>query len=336
MGFAGARIHRRPTALTILGAVLVFAVACKKSVVSPSQSPSVQLTLPAPSSEISTAPEAAEKSKLQTEHDAKFYRYIERRFAANPSKKMGMLRTAHELNAWADAHEKLLAIHHATMVTPPPPGFKPEPIARRIRLKLTLEKTAIHRGERLRFHLEMMNVGREAIVYDPLDSSIFMSGSLIDTRNIQFMLTNPNNEKSSLQPPLPLEDGTPTTTEVQIPKGLTDAEAEAWLQETNAASEAGGHFEVKLEPGETLRNLGDGDSPQAPYHTLITAAPFDNAGTYQLQVELDDRPAPLDKKYVEYSLRFSTLEEIHKTYDQRMKDALGPVSSNTVTFEVAP
>lgn len=68
--------------------------------------------------------------------------------------------------------------------------------------------------------------------------------------------------------------------------------------------------------------------------TLYTDDDFDEPGRYRIRVDLDDRPAPLDKDYIEFALSFSTLEEIQKTHDRRAKDAIGPVSSNETALEV--
>lgn len=338
MGFIESLKHRRPKALSLLGFCIFLAAGCKKSAVSPStESPAagVQLTMPAPRPSVSATSGISESTPGAAKRDAESYRYIDERLASDPAGKEAMLRTAHELNARSDAREKLLAINHEMMVIPAPANFRPEPVARKIRLRLTLENTIIHQGQRLRFRLEMTNVGREAIVYSPLDASIFRSGSLLHTRNIHFMITNFQKEKSELQAPLPLDSSRPT--EIAYPNGVTDAEKESLAEEANARSEAGSDFEVKLMPGETLRSLGDGDSARAPYRTLVTARdnPFDKPGTYQLQVELDDRPSALTKAFIDASVRSGTsLEDLQKSQEREMKDALGPVSSNPVNFQV--
>lgn len=252
-----------------------------------------------------------------------------------------MVQFASNLDAQLDAEEKLAEFHRLTMVVPAPADFKPEPVARKIRLRLVLEKPTLRSGERPRFRLAMTNVGTEPIEYSETRASFFVKdASVLDSSSMRFYLIDRQGKRAKLLPKQPPETFEPNKSPghdtVYLPDSMPEAEKEKWLKETNAMGQARATFKVKLKPGETLHSIGDDDSPKENFRTLFSRAHFDKPGTYQLQVELDDRPAPLDKEYIEFNLRTgSTLEEIHKTHERRLRDALGPVSSNAATFEIA-
>jgi hypothetical protein len=116
---------------------------------------------------------------------------------------------------------------------------------------------------------------------------------------------------------------------------MSAVEREKPSTETAAMSEASTNFKVRLMPGETLHSIGDDDSPQENFRALRTEETFDTPGTYRLQVELDDRPRPMSKNYIAVNLRAgSTLKELRESHERRMRDALGPVSSNVTNYEV--
>ena len=242
------------------------------------------------------------------------------------------MELARQLYAEAAAEDKQAVIDQQTMVTPAPAGFHPEPDARKIRLTLILEKSMIRRGERPRFRLEMTNVGREPIKYSDLHDSFFKSGYLDSTDKIRFQLTDPLGRKSRLSSPMVLGSFRPE--EIKFPPGMTDADKAKWAENINRRSQGSSHLNVTLAPGETLRSYGDGYSPRVPFLTLTSAVKFDTPGAYKIQVEFDDRPPPLTDRYIKNSLGFSTLEETRRSHERMMKEALGPVTSNGVSFEV--
>ena len=54
----------------------------------------------------------------------------------------------------------------AELVRPAPPGFKPEPVRRKVKLTLIPKKTVLKPGERLWYRLEMQNLGKETISFN--------------------------------------------------------------------------------------------------------------------------------------------------------------------------
>lgn len=225
--------------------------------------------------------------------------------------------------------DEMAEIDRRTMVSPAPPDFRPEPVARKIRLKLVLEKSKIRAGESPRFRLELTNVGREPIIYQELEATIFKWGSLWDSmRTISFLLVDPRGKELDLLPPLPTGRAEPTRYHDATP------ESEEKMRRNNALYAASSKFKVKVLPGETLRSLGDGDSAQEPFRTLRVQEGFEKPGKYTLRVVLDDRPAPMNDIYIKALLKIRTMAEIQSSFDQRLKEALGPVSTDNLPLEV--
>lgn len=319
----------------VLIAVLGFAAACKKS--TPPASTQTQETpaqLPMPKSrraDIAAAPAPAAK-------DADMERALEKRYPNNPAEKESMRNTMTDLDARLSAEDRLAEIHRRTMVTPAPADFKPEPAARKVRLKLILEKSTIRVGEVPRFRLEMTNAGRETINYREFRPSLFVQrGTILNSPTMHMYVTAGREKRREmlLSTTPRYRGGRRPSAKMIIPSGLSQEEMQKWFVETNAMGQAHATFKVKLMPGETLHSIGDEDSPIENFKTLYTDDDFDTPGTYKLQLELDDRPEPMSKRYIEISLRTgSTLEELQKSQERQFKEALGPVSSNSVTFEV--
>jgi hypothetical protein len=308
-------------------ALLMLAVAaCKKPTPPASLRPpetATQLPMPAPHTADGAAP-----SKKLADSDSEMEKLLDKKYAGKPAEKEAVKNEMRALDALGEAEEKLAAINQRTMVIPAPADFRPEPVARKVRLNLVLEKSKIRAGENPRFRLELTNVGRETINYQEYQSSIFRWGSILHSmRTIRFYLIDEKGKRLKLHPEL----GTGRAEPIHYHAATPDSEKE--MREINALGQASTTFRVKLRPGDTLRSLGDGDSAQEPFRTLFVEGGFNKSSTYQLKVELDDRPAPLNDHYIKFALRHSTLDEIKKTQEQQMKEALGPVSS-AATLEV--
>lgn len=306
-----------------MAASLAFTAACKKNqppVSAPAPEKIAQLPMPAARPDGSAATSAK---------DAEMQRALEKRYPGKPVEQEAARSAMTALDAQIDAEAKLAEINQRTMVLPAPPDFRPERTARKVQLRLTLEKPRIRVGENPRFRLELMNVGQEPITYQEYQSSIFKGGSIgYSMRTIHFHLTDRRGKRLDLFPAL----GRGRAAPVQYHDATPTSEKE--MLESNAMSAASTSFKVKLRPGETLRSLGDGDSVQEPFRTLRVEEGFENPGTYKLRVELDDRPTPLNDIYIKFARRFNSLDEINKTHERRMKDALGPVYSNEAPLEI--
>lgn len=288
------------TALIII--VLVGATGCNRPPSSPeTREPDAQTRLPMPSS----APVADESQDKALEE-----------FGDNIVAEFKLI-------------DEIAEIDRRTMVSPAPPDFRPESAARKIRLKLILEKPKIRAGESPRYRLELTNVGREPIVYQELEATIFKWGSLWDSmRTISFLLVDRRGKELQLRPPLPTGRAEPTRYHDATP------ESEEQMRRNNALYAASSKFKVKLLPGETLRSRGDGDSAQEPFRTLRVKGGFKKPGKYTLRVVLDDRPKPMNDIYIKSLLKIRTMAEIQRDHDLLMKDALGPVSTDSLSLEV--
>lgn len=319
----------------MLFAVLVFTAACKKSPAPVStRPPEAAAELPMPASrtvETAATPTPAVK-------DAAMEREFEKRYPGNPAEKQAMRDTMTELDAQLDAEDRLAEIRRRTMVTPAPAGFKPEPVARKVRLKLILEKLKIRAGGCPRFRLEMTNVGREAIDYQEFSSSIFArGGGPLNSPTLFFYNTDSQNKKTELMPKAfsPVAcGGLASHRPTPYPSGMSEAEMEKLYQDNNAMGRASATFQVKLLPGETLHSLGDADSPVENFKWLLLNG-LRKPGKYRLHVELDDRPEPVTEQRIKDTQSYATPETLRKWHEEEVRAALGPVSSNAVTFEVA-
>lgn len=322
------RYGLRMVGLFTLAAGLIFTAACKKSAPpAPAQAPEAMTQLPMPAPHDTDGVAAAKK---RAESDAEMEKHLDKEYAGKPAEKEAIKSGMRALDALGDAMERLDAINQRIMVIPAPADFRPEPVARKVRLTLILESSKIRAGEAPRFRLELTNVGREAIDYQEYESSIFKWGSILHSiSTIHFSLTDQAGKRRKLH--ADLHPGRAAS--MRYHKATPESEKE--MQEIIALGKASTTFKVKLRPGDTLRSLGDGNSAQEPFRTLFVEEGFNKPGVYQLQVELDDRPTPLSAGYIEAALEFSSLDEIKKTHERRMSEALGPVSS-TAKLEVVP
>jgi hypothetical protein len=324
-------------AVSVFMAMLAMTAACKKSPASaPTQAPETVLSMPEHRSEAASAAAASKK-------DAEFQHALEKRYPNDRVKQEEMRKADLELNALLDAEDKLAEINRRAMVTPPPAGFKPESVARKVRLKLFIEKSNIKIGESPRYRLEMTNVGQEAIEYSESYSSLFVEGAslwdsmtmhfyLTDARGKRFELTAPTMGSSSVPDRRPISDASDAPD--GPPEGLSEADKEKWFRKTNAMGQAHARFKVTLFPGETLHSLGDG-SVRDGYRDLITDdAHFDVPGKYRLSLKFDDRPEPLDEENIRFAVKYSTRGKIVEDHSRRMKTALGPISTPEVAVEV--
>lgn len=319
----------------LLLASLTLAAACKKSIPAPSAS-TASPDLSMPSSVAKPSPSDRAKA------DADLEAYVAKKYANDPGKKEETLSEMRQLDAQVDAEARLAEEHRKTMVTPVPAGFQPDAASRKVRLALFLEKNRIKPGERLRFRLELVNVGREPIVFKELGgTSIFQGGCFGPT--IRLYRTDPAGRRERIRQDFfaRLPDAKfvadSHSSELQPPQGLTKEQEKKWFDEVVGSGRAGGNFEVRLLPGETLHSLGDSESTSDAYRTMLSKEKFVRPVAYKIEAVLDDRPAPLTKAYVDAMLGSgSTMKEIEDFQDQQMREALGPITSNAISFQVAP
>lgn len=260
---------------------------------------------------------------------------------ANPqSKDAGTPTTAKYIDAYDAAETQLTAENRATMILPPQPDFKPSVNARSVQLRLSMASTNLKINDPIRFRLEMINIGNEPIDYKETHPSIFKFGRPIDSRTIHLVLTYPNGKRVpittltsrkrwrellSKAPPFAIAHATVTA----IP-------SDSWLIDTNARGAANNVFKVRILPGETLRSRGDGDTTGNVYRTLMAEQDLSVPGKYTLQAVLDDRPTSTTKTAIESAKGYQTAEQTIAQRKIRQLNALGPIESNVVSFEVSP
>lgn len=306
-----------------LGIFLALSImACKRS----EQAPDKAASLPMPSS---TPAPAGEKAGLEEA--------LEQRYPGDAAKQEDTRVGMRQLDAKLAAEDKLAEINRRIMVTPALPDFKPEPVDRKVKLRLVLETSKIKKGGRPRVRLEMTNVGRQPLDYSETRSSFFVKdGGLLDSPTISFFVKGARTKWRELLPPTipapaPPGEGRRRSSP---PSGLTPAELENWFEEINAMGQAHATFKVRLLPGETLRSVGDDDAGPTGFKTLLSEDSFGTPGAYRLKVVLDDRPAALTKEFIEYLVETgSTMEQIRAGHKEESRNALGPVSAEA-TFEV--
>ncbi|MBI3563826.1 MAG: hypothetical protein HY079_01360 [Elusimicrobia bacterium] len=265
---------------------------------------------------------------------------LDRKFGSDEASKEEMRGLMKSLEAEATADNTIREADQKRMVQPAPSGFEPEQADRKVQLKLSLEKNRIGINGSLRFHIDLTNVGRQAIDYEESSASIFRAGGLLDSRVMHFYVTYPDGHREKLIPAAaadklhihrPQEDRM-----FELPENLPAQDKEKWLVETQAAARAANHFQVHLDPGASLRSLGDDDSAAIPYRTLYCEQNFTTPGAYRLTVELDDRPPALTPDYIAMRLTPGITEAaIKKSHAERVKKSLGPVSASAA-FQVEP
>lgn len=217
-------------------------------------------------------------------------------------------------------------IDHKELVTPAPPGFKPEAAKRKIRLTLTLEKAMLRKRESPRFLLEMTNIGSEPIHYLETGRSFFKSGVLSQSNDIQFILIPPSGKEVELDTGLPT--GSIPATEIDFPSDWSRQRKERAVSEMNSRAKAAHGLSIVLKPGETLRTRGD--TPTDQFRTLRAQTDFGSQGPYRIRAEFNSNY--LLKRIMPWMSRASK----NAALKLREDDSMGRIESNEIQFEVLP
>ncbi len=307
-----------PIRVAAVASILLVA-ACKKS------SPPESARMPMPHQDSGTP---AEDANAQRE------KALDRRFPGDSAAKASMRRQLTDLDALGDAETRLAELRHKTLVAPAPAGFKAEPVDRKIRLQLFVDKNKVKVGEFPRLRLELTNTGRKTIDYSENRSSLFV-GNLIDSSVMTIRLTDSRGNKIELMPSSTSgRPGRSTGETLTPPPGLATNDQAKWLADRIALGQAHATFKIKLMPGETVHSLGDGDSPVENFKTLQTDTEVERPGKYRLQVVYDDRPAPLTEQDIKDASSYWTPEQTRKEYAARVHGPQGLLLPNPVTPEV--
>lgn len=243
----------------------------------------------------------------------------------------------------------------AELVRPAPPGFRPEPVRRKARATLTLAKTELRKDEKLRYKLELQNIGSAPLT---VQENFFKQGGLMGLA-IHFYLVGPDGKGEWLSDPLNF--GAPGQgTIITFPKGMSKEEQEEaiWLREEKGALEVGVY--IDLAPGESIMTRPD-QPPVDAFRTADTEDVFDRPGIYRLKFVYDrlfyltfhDPPSiENQEKWIRWYLKIyvnskrKEAEEDYKEYRDYYAGKLWPnddsllnagmIESNEAVFQVLP
>ncbi len=222
-------------------------------------------------------------------------------------------------------------------VRPAPAGFVPGEAKRAITLTLVPEKTTIKVGDRLKYRLEVQNVGREKLFFYEYQSFV-RTGVLQNSSKYKFYLTPPDGKEIRLERWYRSTRGGIDFGGFEYnPPGwskLTDKQKEIEIARLN--KEAGEEFELEVSifPGEILYTKpwnGPGT-----FRELKATPLFDAPGVYHLRAVYDDPPPPpRDQKELEKLVAEGLPREVILRGDaESARKALGRVQSNVLSIEV--
>lgn len=261
------------------------------------------------------------------------------RYGSDENKKRDVRAALAQADRTIELEKNLDAENQRDLVLPRRPDFVPAPSDRKGSLRVILSKQKIRPGELLRFRLELENVGRKPFDYREFKPSIFKSGGLDDSDFMHFFVVDPHGETHELIPAAASDKlhtkpvRSPRMVEMRPPN--THGESGPHIADSLLGNDASNHFLIHLEPGETLRSLGDGNPSGRDFRTLFCEQDFTIPGRYRLVVRFDDRPDPPTVGNMKSATaRLQASEEELETYKEQLKDALGPLESNAESFEV--
>jgi len=256
------------------------------------------------------------------------------------------------------------------LVLPPPPGWKPENVRRKLKLTLIPEKTMIRVNTFFRYRLEIQNEGREPVLLSE-DSPGFIKDGRVGTHWFEFYVTPPGGEETMVANSFgAMFDNKPVVfREYQFPDSMTTAEKDAAFEKIKANHKAENNaregLSLFLQPGETLLTRPNPPPPNS-FRNLDIDLGFNKPGTYRIKAAYDDRPigpatdehaqsmarrmlsnskdlpnrrlSSAEKKLLQsiagsQGLRKEQKEDI-KWRDEGAPDSLGFIESNTVLLEV--
>lgn len=232
-------------------------------------------------------------------------------FTVNPAEGSPAPLDARHLAELAEsrqASQKWESRDRAELIRPTARQNVPQSKGRHLKLTLIPRDKTILLGGEFWYRLELRNVGSKPIRWAEMGShSFFKVGALSGTR-VRFIVTDPEGVKSDMLPPLQL--GRRPAQDIRLPSGLSKAEREAAISALNDPRAT--QLSVTLQPGETLVSRPwrprseaevqalilagkDPDSAIAgDFRILPTRYTFSKPGKYQVSVEIDNSPPPLE------------------------------------------
>lgn len=297
--------------LLIIATAVAFSTACKESSTPPTSNPRND------PSEAAIRTDQTEKKTEQERFDDEKKKFL---------KALEPLETARAAQTAIDRRE---------LVLPPPTGWKPDNIRRKLKLILIPEKTQIRRGENFRYRLEIRNMGQDPFTFVEMTRSFIKTGSLAPPTDFHFHATTPDGKDAPLYPPLLVSSGILQWQEYHFPDAMTPSEKEDEFEKIKLKERAESELIVPLQPGETLISHPDAGSPNG-FRDLRTRFDFDKPGTYRIKVRYGRLPPPPpSEEHIQALIKKGiSREEQLAAHKEWMRDRLGLLESNTVAIEV--
>lgn len=212
-----------------------------------------------------------------------------------------------------------LAVHardRRDLVRPPPAGFKPEPVERKLRMTLIARDKTIRVGESFWYRLEIQNLGRTPVHIR--DSPSFLKdGTEYANGYWDFFITSPDGTRKlmvigRLLDEFDLRDTRADAVPVPGSERMTDLEVKQYIRRDNAFRLADRDLRVVLDPGETLvskawrwvpakerlERKARGETvltprPAGDFRELWTSHRFSQPGRHTIQAVFDAPISPL-------------------------------------------
>lgn len=286
-------------------------------------------------------------------------------FAAQGKEDWAAIRKQLEARAAAKEGESEISAEirqadQREMVRPPPPGFRPEPADKKVRVILIPMREKIRVGEHFWYRLELMNVGRKPVRFAE-SPSFLKDGLRWNGMKWQFDAVYPNGQKKKLilgRTAFDRHVGDRPRHEIKLPVTSTATAAAVQRAARLAAFRlrASRDLDVTLAPGESVRSkpwrwvsdeeymdrynrgLDPWPAPEGPYRELWTAAKFDRPGKFKITATLRDLPLekPTEERLRDDEKRGLTRGSALSVYESSVAEALGWVESNIVELDVIP
>lgn len=247
------------------------------------------------------------------------------------------------------------------LVRPPPPGFKPEPTERKLRLTLVARDKKIRVGESFWYRLEVQNVGRTPVHISD-GPSFLKDGSQYANGYWDFFATAPDGTRKlmvigQLADEFDLRDTRADAVPVPGADKLTDLEVQQFIRRDYAFRLADKDLRVVLDPGETLvskawrwvpakerlerKGRGEKDltpRPAGGFRELWTDYRFSKPGRYTIQAVFDDPRSPLPHEALVPRMKKHAGPSLpaHVDKNEEHKNASGRLESNLVVVEIEP
>ncbi|HEX4048409.1 MAG TPA: hypothetical protein VH309_11270 [Elusimicrobiota bacterium] len=153
---------------------------------------------------------------------------------------------------------------------PAPDYWQPKYPGCQLKLSLSPEKSTLRSGEKLRYRLELQNVGGKDCEFSENPSFIKLGENALSSQ-YKFILTAPDGAASEILPPMPSFGSLPPPAKYHFSK-MTDAEADAAMKKMDSEKEARDFLFLRLHPGETFATRPDSPAPDIFRTSLATTA----------------------------------------------------------------